>query len=130
MIREEDYKVMEVLVNGEWVKQDVIKELTDGTCLYLVGSKATGGSYLMGGVVAGESCREIKTTVIEKRVKNIDELTNILLAEGYHPRDRHQWVSPYSTRLFLQKMFDYCGKIPSTYSWNESWLEEVEVDTE
>ena len=38
MINKNDYKVMEVLVNGKWVEADVLKELTDGTCMYLVGS--------------------------------------------------------------------------------------------
>ena len=60
MITKNDYKEMEVKVNGEWIKADVLKTLEDGTCLYLMGNKTSSGSYMMGGCVGGEAYREIK----------------------------------------------------------------------
>ena len=129
MINKNDYKVMEVLVNGKWVEADVLKELTDGTCMYLVGSKYGNGTYMMGGCVAGEKCREIiKTKTI---VKPAVEIMKLLVLDGFTPDSDGDWMNPDRTEMdFYASQFAECGKVPDdTDDYLPEWLMEVPIDS-
>lgn len=129
MITLNDYKVMEVRVNGEWTKQDVLKKLEDGTCLYLVGSKTSTGSYTAGGAIPGESYREIKRyrTVVKSAV----DIMTILIANGYTVDCCGDWVHPDKNIEFDSYIWNTCGKEPlDYYNYEPEWLEEVEITEE
>lgn len=126
MIRENDYEVMEVLVNGEWIKADVLKTLKDGSCLYLVGEKSPRGGYMSGACVPAQSYRELKKTEI--RVKSAVEIMTILQEEGYKIDGCGDWVHPDRDIEFELGMWDSCGSTPDkSYSYELYWLEEVEL---
>ena len=127
MINKEDYKEMEVLRNGSWEKQDVLKELTDGTCIYLTGNKSYNGSYILGVALSGEACREIKKT--ELRVKSRTEIFAILIANDYTIDIDGNWVSSDDAEeCFVADMWRSCGKEPIGYfDYEPEWLEEVEI---
>lgn len=127
MITREDYKVMEVKVNNEWVKRDVLKRLKDGTCIYLVGDKLTNGSYMQGGAVAGGSYREIPTSPeMVEIVKPKDDLLQALKDKGYTLNGWGNWqCKGYHTVVI--PMFKYCGKEPKEYCWEPFMLTKVPV---
>ncbi len=60
MIGINDYTEMEVLVNGAWVKADVLKVLENGMALYIVGEKNFAGTYSMGACTPAQECRSIE----------------------------------------------------------------------
>lgn len=126
MITQNDYAEMEVLVNGEWIKADVLKKLENGMCLYLVGVKAANGSYSMGACAPATEYRELKKTGI--RVKSAVEIMTILQEEGYKIGGCGAWVHPDRATGFNMFMWGSCGSTPcAAYSYEPSWLEEVEV---
>ena len=123
MITKNDYVVMEVLVDGSWIKKDVLKTLENGMAIYLVGTKNAEGSYMMGGSVIGEKYREIMKKYI---VKDFYSLVEQLKEDGYEycPEDQEFWTE--DSTVFDNQMFDYCGLTPSdTWEWKPQWLVEV-----
>jgi len=130
MINKNDYKEMEVLNNGEWVKADVLKELEDGTCLYLIGDKTSDGSYQQGGCIPASSFREIKR--YETRVKSARDIMKILIGNNYELDIDGDWFDPNHEYInFTRSMWLICGKSlkhnTGGYSFDKIFLEEVEV---
>jgi hypothetical protein len=130
MINANDYNVMEVKMNGTWQKADVLKTLSDGTCLILMGSKTSDGGYMSGGCVPADAYRDIVKykTVVKSSVAIMQELI-----DGDYSYIGFRWApngSSEGKHTFQNDMWKFCGEEPSDWSWNPEWLEEVEVTEE
>ncbi len=128
MITAKDYREMEVLVNGEWIKANVLKILDDGTCLYLMG-EARDGVYISGACVPAREFRELEVKPTTKTVvKSAVAIMQILQDEDYSIDSVGDWVHPDRELEFTINKWESCGSEPDLiFSYEDNWLEEVEV---
>ncbi len=130
MIGINDYTEMEVLVNGAWVKADVLKVLENGMALYIVGEKNFAGTYSMGACAPAQECRAIEAKpTTETRVKNAIDIMGILQAEGFEIDSDGDWMPTKDNGVYFGvAMWASCGSTPdSDHSYRSEWLEEVEL---